>query len=429
MNGGMGAAPASAGPLAGVRVLDCSTMIAAPTAAATLADFGADVVKIERPGPGDHSRRYGAQKDGIGLYAKALGRNKRSVALDLHHADAQALLLRWLPSFDIFIENFRPGTLEKWGLGPERLHAAAPGLVVLRMTAFGQDGPYRNRPGFGTLAEAMTGIATVSGYDDRPPLLPAFPLADIMAGQAAAAAACAAYINRLRGGTGEVIDFAIYEAVMKLVESQITEYAAKGTLHRRLGNRMEDTAPRGAYRCADGAYVALSGSTQEVAQRVLRTIGGDELAADPRFATNAERVVNGEALDAYIEAYCAARTRDDAIAAFTAAGCAVGPLESIDSVLRNPQVVARGSLATVPDADLGEVTVCSAFPRFARAGAPPLVPGRTRVGADTAEVLRADLGLDDDELRRLAAAGVIADISLPGQGHPEDVSTTQRSAP
>jgi len=181
-----------AGPLRGVRVLDCSTMIAAPTTAATLADFGADVVKIERPGSGDHVRRYGARHDGIGLYAKALGRNKRSVALDLHHTEAQALLLRWLPSFDIFIENFRPGTLERWQLGPDRLLAAAPHLIVLRMTAFGQDGPYRDRAGFGTLAEAMTGIASVSGYDDRPPLLPAFPLADIMAGQAAAAAVCAA---------------------------------------------------------------------------------------------------------------------------------------------------------------------------------------------------------------------------------------------
>ncbi len=233
------------GPLAGVRVLDCSTMIAAPTTAAMLADFGADVVKLERPGSGDHVRRYGAQKNGVGLYWKALGRNKKSVALDLHGAQAQELLLRWLPQFDVFIENFRPGTLERWNLGPDRLLAAAPHLVILRMTAFGQHGPYRDRAGFGTLAEAMTGIAAVSGYDDRPPLLPAFPLADVMAGQAATAAVCAAYARRLKTGDGEVIDFAIYEAVMKLVESQLTEYAANGTQHRRMGNRLDDTAPRG----------------------------------------------------------------------------------------------------------------------------------------------------------------------------------------
>jgi len=398
----------SAGPMAGVRVLDASTMIAAPSTAAILADFGADVVKLERPGDGDHSRRYGAQKNGIGLYWKALGRNKRSVALDLHHAGAQALLLRWLPSFDIFIENFRPGTLEKWNLGPDRLLGAAPQLVVLRVTAFGQDGPYRDRAGFGTLAEAMTGIAAVSGYDDRPPLLPAFPLADVMAGQAAAAAVCAAYVRRLRTGDGDVIDFAIYESVMKLVESQITEYAANKTLHARLGNRMEDTAPRGAYRCADNAYVALSGSTQEVAERVLRTVGGDELVADPRFRTNVERVANGAALDALIEGFCAARSRDAAIEAFTRAGCAVGPLESIASVFNNPQIVARGSLVTLADPELGEVTINNAFPRFAHAGAPPLRPGPSAVGADTAAVLTADLGLDEQELRDLAQRGIIA---------------------
>src|SRR5947209_1107638 len=309
------------GPLAGVRVLDCSTMIAAPTTAATLADYGAEVVK--------------------------------------------------------------------------------------RMTAFGQDGPYRDRAGFGTLAEAMTGIAAVSGYDDRPPLLPAFPLADVMAGQAATSAVCAAYANRLRTGQGEVIDFAIYEAVMKLVESQLTEYAANGTLHRRLGNRMEDTAPRGAYRCADGRYVALSGSTQEVAERVLRTIGGDELVADSRFRTNADRVANGEALDALIDAFCATRPRDDVIAVLTAAGCAVGPLESIASVFENPQIAARGSLAALRDPELGEVVINNAFPRFERAGAPELRPGPSEVGADTEEVLARELGLSAADLRHLEASGVI----------------------
>jgi len=390
-------------------------MIAAPTTAAMLADFGAEVVKIERPGSGDHVRRYGAQKNGIGLYWKALGRNKKSVALDLHGARAQELLLRWLPQFDVFIENFRPGTLERWNLGPDRLLAAAPKLVILRMTAFGQHGPYRDRAGFGTLAEAMTGIAAVSGYDDRPPLLPSFPLADVMAGQAGAAAVCAAYARRLRTGDGEVIDFAIYEAVMKLVESQLTEYAANGTEHQRLGNRLEDTAPRGAYRCGDGAYVALSGSTQEVAERVLRTIGGDALVADPRFRTNADRVANGAALDALIDAFCATRSRDDAIGVLGGAGCAVGPLESIASVFENPQVKARGSLATLHDPELGEVVINSAFPRFERAGAPPLRPGPSVVGADTEEVLARDLGLSAAEVRELEESGVI--------GRPRDRDT------
>jgi crotonobetainyl-CoA:carnitine CoA-transferase CaiB-like acyl-CoA transferase len=407
--------PSGPGPLAGVRVLDLSTMIAAPTTAATLADFGAEVVKLERPGVGDPVRRYGPQKNGQGLYWKALARNKRSVALDLHVPAAQELLVRWLPRFDVVIENFRPGTLERWNLAPERLLAVAPHVVILRVTAFGQDGPYRDRAGFGTLAEAMTGIASVSGYDDRPPLLPAFPLADVMAGQASAAAVCAAYARRLRTGEGEVIDFAIYEAVMKLVESQLTEYAANGTLHRRLGNRMEDTAPRGAYRCGDGAYVALSGSTQAVAERVLRTIGGEALVADPRFATNAHRVANGEALDALIAAFCATRPREEVIGVFTAAGCAVGPLETIDSVFANPQIVARRSLVELPDPQLGTVTIASAFPRFARAGTPPLTPGPSAVGGDTQEILSRDLGLESEEVERLAAQGVFGDVEYREQ--------------
>jgi crotonobetainyl-CoA:carnitine CoA-transferase CaiB-like acyl-CoA transferase len=381
-------------------VLDCSTMIAAPSTAAMLADFGADVVKLERPGTGDPSRKYGAQRNGHGLYWKALARNKRSIALDLHDAAAQDILLRALPRFDIFIENFRPGTLERWNLAPARLLAAAPHLVVLRVTAFGQEGPYRDRAGFGTLAEAMTGIASVSGYDDRPPLLPAFPLADVMAGQLGAAAVCAAYARRLRTGDGEVIDLAIYESVLKLVEANLAEYAANGTLHRRLGNRMEDTAPRGAYRCRDGAYLALSGSTQAVAERVLAVLGGEELVADPRFRTNADRVRNGEALDALIEDFCSGRTRDEAIERFTKAGCAAGPLESIDSVFENPQVVARGSIVRLPDPDLGSVAMVNHIPRFERAGAPELRPGPSEVGADTREVLSLEFGLGDEELAR-----------------------------
>jgi crotonobetainyl-CoA:carnitine CoA-transferase CaiB-like acyl-CoA transferase len=412
----MTASADTGGPLAGLRVLDASTMIAAPTTAATLADFGAEVIKLERPGVGDPVRRYGPQRDGIGLYWKALGRNKRSVALDLHVPDAQALLLRWLPQFDVFIENFRPGTLERWNLAPERMLELAPHLVVLRMTAFGQAGPYRDRAGFGTLCEAMTGIAAVSGWDDRPPLLPAVPLADVMAGQAASAAVCAAYARRLKTGAGEIIDFAIYEAVLKLVESQLTEYAANGTLHRRQGNRMEDTAPRGAYRCGDGLYVALSGSTPAVAERVLRTLGGDALVADPRFATNAERVRNGAALDELIEAFCEARPRDEIIEAFTRAGCAVGPLETIDSLFANPQIAARGSLATLPDPELGSVTIANAFPRFARAGAPALRPGPSAVGGDTASVLARDLGLREADLALLAERGTFGEPDARERG-------------
>jgi crotonobetainyl-CoA:carnitine CoA-transferase CaiB-like acyl-CoA transferase len=389
-------------------------MIAAPTTAAMLADFGAAVVKLERPGAGDPSRRYAAQRNGQGLYWKSLGRNKESVAFDLHSEEAQELFVRWLPQFDILIENFRPGTFERWNLAPARLLEAAPHLVMLRVTAFGQDGPYRDRAGFGTLAEAMTGIASVSGFEDKPPLLPAFPLADIMAGQLGAAAVCAAYARRLTCGAGEVIDLAIYEAVMRLMESQLTEYAANGTLHRRLGNRMEDTAPRGAYRCADGQQNALRNGLGASRERDVRAVGGEAMLADPRFGNNVERVANAEALDAAIEAFCEGRSRDEVIAIFNRAGCAVGPLETIDSVFENPQVIARGSLVTLPDPELGSVTIGNSIPRFEQAGAPALVPGPSAVGADTATVLARDLGLTGEDLERLVQQGIVGLATVPG---------------
>jgi crotonobetainyl-CoA:carnitine CoA-transferase CaiB-like acyl-CoA transferase len=395
-------------PLAGVRVLDLSTMIAAPIAASLLADYGADVIKVERPGSGDFARKYGAQKNGEGLYWKSLARNKRSVALDLHHAEAQALLKRWVPQFDIVIENFRPGTLERWNLAPAELRRLAPRAIILRVTAFGQEGPYREKAGFGTLAEAMTGVASATGYDDRPPLLPAFPLADIMAGYLGAGAVLAALIRQRTSGEGDVIDLAIYEAVMKLIELQILEFDQCGTVRRRKGNQLEDTAPRGAYACGDGRWIALSGSTQPVAERVLRTIGGEALVGDPRFATNVERVLHADDLDAVIGAWCRERDADSVIETMTAAGCAVGPLETVASMLVNPQVIARGSVVTVGDAALGPIRMANAFPTFLESVPQAIVPGPSAVGEHTREVLSADLGLSEAEFETLFASGALA---------------------
>jgi crotonobetainyl-CoA:carnitine CoA-transferase CaiB-like acyl-CoA transferase len=394
-------------PLAGVRVLDASTMLAGPAAATLLADWGADVIKLEMPGPGDHARAFGARAQGEGLYWKSLARNKRSVAFDLRVPEAQALLRRWLPQVDVLIENFRPGTFERWNLAPAELRALAPRLVVARVTAFGQEGPYREKAGFGTLAEAMTGIASVSGWEDRPPLLPPFALADLMAAYLTAGAISAALVRQRTTGQGETIDIAIYEAVMRLMESQIMEYGTNGTLHRRRGNQMDDTAPRGAYRCADGKWLALSGSTQTVAQRVLRAIGGERLLDDPRFRTNVERVENADALDALIGDWCGARTAADAIAELSALGCAAGPLESVDTMFENPQVVARGSIVTVDDDVLGPLRMTNAFPAFLESAPAEIVPGPSAVGAHTREVL-GELGLAPNEIEALAAAGAVA---------------------
>lgn len=411
-------APSTA-PLAGIRVLDLSTMIAAPLTATQLADYGADVVKVEMPGAGDHVRRFGAQKDGLGLYWKALSRGKKSVSLDLRHPDGKAVLLRWIEQFDVLVENFRPGTLERWGLAPADLRAVNPRLVVLRVTAYGQDGPYREQPGFGTLAEALAGLAAVSGFEDRPPLLPAYPLADIMAGSLGATAVLAALQRRHTTGTGDTIDLAIYEAALKLVEINVLEYDQLGTEHGRTGNRYGPAAPRGSYECRDGRWIALSGSTQAMAVNVLRTVGGDELVADPRFTTNVERRANVEVLDGLISAWCGERDRDDALATLTAGGCAVGPLESVATMMDNPQVRHRGSIATVDDADLGPLAMTGVFPKFQDADVRVGRTGPAAVGADTDEVLAADLGLGDDELAALRAARV-TDGPARAAAHPQE---------
>lgn len=388
-------------PLAGLRVLDLSTMIAAPTTAAMLADYGAEVVKVENPRTGDHLRHFGPQKAGEGLYWKALARGKKSVALDLRTTHVQELVRQWVGTFDVVVENFRPGTLERWNLAPTDLLELHPRLVVLRVTAYGQEGPYRDRPGFGTLAEAMTGVAAVSGWEDRPPLLPAFPLADIMAGQLGTAAVLAALRARDRDGAGDIIDLAIYEAVLKLLEINVLEYDQLGTEHRRRGNTYGPAAPRGSYLCADGEWLVLSGSAQTVAMRLLQAIGGEELACDPRFATNVQRTAHVAELDEIIAAWCRMRTRDEAIAELTAAGGAVGPLETVATMLDNPQVRARESIAVVKDDSLGEVRMTNVYPRFARHACTVPTPGPSHVGSDTAEILARDLRLDPERLQRV----------------------------
>jgi crotonobetainyl-CoA:carnitine CoA-transferase CaiB-like acyl-CoA transferase len=394
-------------PLVGVRVLDISTMIAAPLTASLLADWGAEVVKVERPTYGDHVRHFGAQQSGQGLYWKTLARNKSSVALDLRTPRGQDIFKRWLPKFDVLIENFRPGTLERWGLDPGQLRAIAPNLVILRLTAFGQEGPYRERPGFGTLAEAMSGYTASSGFADRPPLLPSVPLADVLAGLLGAGAICASLVRGARGGGGETIDLAIYEAMLKLVELQIVEFDQNGSLHRRLGNRIEDVAPRGAYQCADGNWIALSASTQGVAEGVLRAIGGDALAADPRFRNNVTRVEHAEEIDDLIGRWCAQRNRDEVLRIFGEMGGAVGPLENIAGMLENPQVVARGSIVSVQDDVLGALRMTAAYPSFLESRPAELTPGPSTVGAGTRALLARDLGLSEADLDELGRAGAI----------------------
>ncbi len=395
------------GPLAGLRVLDLATMMAAPWAATFLADYGADVIKVERPGEGDHARAFGLQKDGEPVFWKSLGRNKRSLALDLKSEGGREVLLRLVEKADVVIENFRPGVLDRLGLGFERLRQANRRLILLSVTGYGQDGPYADRAGFGTLIEAMSGFAWSNGEPDGPPILPAIPLADGVAGVFGALAAMVAVFERdVRGsGEGQHIDLSLFEPLARLLEGHVLEHEALGIVRQRLGNRSLTSAPRNAYRSADGGWVALSASAQPVFERLARAIGRVDLLSDPRFGTNHDRIQHAEALDEIVGAWLATRPRDEAIAELARLGAAVGPIYDIAELLRDPHVAARGSFETHEDPVLGPLRVPAVTARLSR------TPGRVRylgqaLGESTDEVLR-EIGYRDDEIRRLRETGAV----------------------
>lgn len=309
-------------PLDGIRVIDAATLFAGPLAATMLADYGADVIKVEHPA-GDPARKYGARRDDVPLWWKVIARNKRSVTLNLGHADGQRLFRELAATADVVIENFRPGTLERWGLGYDVLSALNPRLVLVRVTGFGQFGPYAHRPGFGTLAEAMSGLASVTGEVGGAPLLPSFPLADTIAGLNAAFATLTALKARERTGRGQVVDLAIIETMLAALGAQIASYDQTGVVPPRTGNRSSNNSPRGVYRSADGKWVALSTSAQSIAERVMRLVGRADLVDEPWFATGAGRARHADELDAAVGGWIAQRTRDEAIAEFERAEAAI----------------------------------------------------------------------------------------------------------
>ena len=393
------------GPLHGVRVVELATLFAGPLAAAFLGDFGADVVKVEHPAKPDPSRGHGPAKDGIGLWWKVLGRNKRTVTANLSDPAGAELLHRLIADADVLVENFRPGTLERWGIGPAELHAVNPRLVIARISGFGQVGPYARRPGFGTLAEAMSGFAAATGEPDGPPTLPPFGLADSVTALATAYAVMLALRGRDLTGVGQVVDLAIIEPIMAMLGPQITWYDQLGYVQPRLGNRSNNNAPRNAYRCADGRWVAVSTSAQSIAERVLRLVGRPELIDEPWFATGSGRAAHADVLDAAVGAWVAKRDRDEVVAAFEEAQAAVAPVYDVRDILADPQYAALGTAVTVPDEELGEVRMQNVPFRMSA------TPGRIRHagrrhGQDTEAVL-TELGLTADEITVLRDRGVI----------------------
>ncbi|GAA1933733.1 CaiB/BaiF CoA transferase family protein [Nocardioides hwasunensis] len=395
------------GPLAGIRVLDVSTILAGPLACRILGDHGADVVKIEHPEAGDGMRGHGAAKDGQGLWWKEISRNKRTVALKLSAPDGAAVLLRLAATADVMVENFRPGTLERWGVGPEQLHAVNPGLVLVRVTGFGQTGPYASRAGFGTLAEAMSGFAHLTGDADRPPTLPAFGLADSIAGIAAASAASMALFARERnGGRGEVIDLNLLEPIMTAVGPGPMTYDQLGIVGTRHGNRSTNNAPRNTYQTSDGRWLAVSTSAQRIAERVMHLVGHPEVVDETWFAAGSTRAEHADELDAHVGGWIAARTADEVTRAFEEAGAAIAPVYDARDLVEDQHVRETGILTTAEDVDFGDLLMHNVMWRAQHA------PGRIRftgrpLGADT-DVVLAELGLDDDERARLRAEGVVA---------------------
>jgi crotonobetainyl-CoA:carnitine CoA-transferase CaiB-like acyl-CoA transferase len=392
-------------PLDGIRVVETATLFAAPLAGMLLADFGADVIKVEHPRRPDPARGHGPSKDGVGLWFKALARNKRLVTLDLSKTEGGELFLRLAERSDVVLENFRPGTLERWGLGWRELSAVNPRLVLARVSGFGQTGPYARRPGFGTLAEAMSGFAALNGEPDGPPLLPPLALADGVAALATAFAVLVALRARDQTERGQVVDTSLIEPLLTLLGPQVTAYDLLGELQPRTGNRSSHNAPRNVYRTADGSWVAVSASADSIAARVLRLVGRPDLVQQPWFATGSGRAAHVEVIDAAVGAWIAARDRADVLAAFEAAEAAIAPVYDARDLLADPQLAALGSIAEVADPELGRLRMPNVISRLSD------TPGDIRHsggrhGADTESVL-AELGVAPDELARLRGGGVV----------------------
>ncbi|MFH9086024.1 CaiB/BaiF CoA transferase family protein [Streptomyces sp. NPDC017673] len=391
--------------LDGLRVLDLATLFAGPMAATLLGDFGAEVIKVEHPRRPDPSRGHGPAKDGVGLWWKVLGRNKRAITLDLSAPGGRDTLLRLAATADVVIENFRPGTLEKWDLGWPELSAANPRLVLARVTAFGQFGPCAHRPGFGTLAEAMSGFAAVTGEPDAPPTLPPFGLADSIAGLATAYAVLTALAARERTGVGQTVDMAIIEPILSVLGPHVTWYDQLGYVQERTGNRSANNAPRNTYRTADGTWVAVSTSAQSVAERVLRLVGRPELIEEPWFATGADRAAHADVLDEAVGSWIAVRTRAEVLAAFEKAEAAVAPVQDVRDVVADPQYQALDTVTTVDDPELGPLRMQNVLFRLSATPGEIRWAGRPH-GADTDAVL-AELGLTPADIAALRAEGAL----------------------
>ena len=396
-------------PLEGLNVVDIAVLFAGPTISQNLGDFGADVIKVEHPKLGDSLRSLGATKDGVPLWWKVTNRNKKCVTLDLSKPEGQTLLKELIADADVLTENFRPGTLEKWGLGWDVLHGVNPRLVMVRVSGFGQTGPYKDRPGFGTLAEAMSGFAHITGQPDGPPTLPGYGLADSMAGQFGTwAVMFALYERDHKSGRGQMLDLSVMEPIFTTTGDQALAYDQLGVVQQRTGNRVPSIgAPRNVYRARDGVWLALSANAPALAKRVFAAIGRPELNDDPRFADNRARIANIDEVDAIVGGWIAERDAAEVLATFDEYECACVPVYDIAGIFADPHVQARETITTVEDPELGPVRMQNVVPKFSRTPGRVRWPGPTDMGQHNREIYCGRLGLSEARLAELEAQGVI----------------------
>ncbi|MFB2600259.1 CaiB/BaiF CoA transferase family protein [Herbiconiux sp. P17] len=380
--------PSRPSALEGVRVLDLASLLAGPLIATTLGDYGADVVKVEHP-RGDDARRWGKARDGIPLWWKAISRNKQLISLDLHEEADRAIVRELCLWADVVVENFRPGRLESWGLGYEELAAENPGLIMARVTGFGQTGPNAGQPGFGTLAEAFSGFAALTGEKDGPPTLPPFGLADSIAGLVGVNAVLAALHWRENGGAGQgqMIDISLYEPLFSILGPHVIENDQLGIVQTRQGNRSPRTAPRNLFETNDGNWVALSAGTQQIANRMFVAIGRPELADDERFSTPKGRHQNADAIDEIIARGVAGMSLVEALKAFQAVEAPIAPVYSTPQILDDPHYLARETVATVDDDDLGPVRMQNVVPVLSATPGSIRFTGATAIDHDRDEIL------------------------------------------
>jgi crotonobetainyl-CoA:carnitine CoA-transferase CaiB-like acyl-CoA transferase len=394
-------------PLRGIRVVDAATLAAGPMVATALGEFGAEVIKVEQPGVGDPLRRWGEQKDGIGLFWKSMSRNKRCVTMDLRRPDGQGLFHRLLDVSDVVVVNNRPSALAKWGLDYDAVHAAHPRLVYLHITGYGAGGAKSDRPGFGTLAEAMSGFAHVTGQPEGPPTLPPFFLADGVASQSATFAVMMALYDRdVHGGVGQLVDINLIEPLARLIETSTLTYSQLGRIPGRVGNMLPASAPRNAFQTSDGRWVAISSASPNIALRVFRAIDRPELVDDPAYADPVQRQAHAHEVDDLVAGWIRRRTLAEAMDVFERAEVAAAPVYDAQQLLADEHLRSRGAFVEVDDADLGTMTVQAPVARLSETPGGVDYLGRS-LGEDNDAVYGGLLGLDEERVAALRAAGAI----------------------